>query len=147
MTSIASQAPSDRSFVGIAQSLLRIFAAAAYMQHGAQKLLGVFADAGMHGGGHGLPTRLLIAGIIELLGGGLILIGLFTRISAFIASGEMAVAYFWVHFPRGFWPIENKGELPVLFCFIFLFFAAAGAGPYAIDALLASRRSPRVAPA
>jgi putative oxidoreductase len=145
MTSFASQAPSGR-FAGIAQTLLRVFAAGIFMQHGAQKLLGAFADPAMHGGGHGLPTRVLIAGIIELVGGGCILTGLFIRVVAFIASGEMAVAYFTVHFPRGFWPIENKGELAVALCFIFLFFAAAGAGPYSLDAVIASRRHGRVDP-
>ena len=71
---------------------------------------------------------------IEVLCGALILFGLFTQIAAFIASGEMAVAYFKFHFPHGFWPVVNHGEVPVLLCFIFLYLAAAGPGPLSVDA-------------
>ncbi len=76
---------------------------------------------------------MMIAGIIEFGGGLLIASGLFARCAAFVASGEMAVAYFTVHAPHGFWPIINKGELAVAYCFFFLFVAAHGPGPYSLD--------------
>lgn len=137
----SSVALSQSKYAGIAQSLLRIFAAGVFMQHGAQKLLGAFAGPGAHhGAGQPLSGLILTAGIIELIGGAFILVGLFTRPVAFIASGEMMVAYFKVHFPQGFWPILNHGELPIVLCFTFLFMAAAGAGPISLDHLIASRR-------
>ena len=83
-----------------------------------------------------------MAGCIELIGGALLLVGLVTRPVAFLASGEMAVAYFKAHFPQGVWPIENHGESPVLYCFLWLFFAAAGPGPWSLDALIARNRRP-----
>jgi len=76
---------------------------------------------------------LIAAGAIELVGGILITLGLFTRLAAFIAAGEMAVAYFIGHFPKGFWPAANMGEAAILYCFIFLYLAAAGAGAWSID--------------
>jgi len=76
---------------------------------------------------------LMAAGVIELVAGALITIGLFTRLAAFIASGEMAVGYFMMHAPQGFWPLVNKGESAILFCFVFLYLAAAGAGAWSID--------------
>jgi putative oxidoreductase len=76
-----------------------------------------------------------IAGILELVGGLLIAIGLFTRPVAFILSGEMAVAYFMVHAPGGFWPVVNHGELAALYCFVFLYFAFAGPGPWSVDSM------------
>ena len=76
---------------------------------------------------------MLVAGIIEFGGGILILLGLFTRFAAFIAAGEMAVAYFLQHFPRGFFPIKNGGELAVVYCFLWLFVACHGAGKYSVD--------------
>jgi putative oxidoreductase len=140
-TSSNSSVPPRSAWADTAQSLLRIVAAGIFMQHGAQKLLGAFADPAVaHAASQHLTTRLLIAGCVELFGGGLILIGLFTRVAAFIASGEMAVAYFTVHIPRAFWPIQNKGELALVLCFIFFFLAAAGGGPYSVDYLIAWRR-------
>jgi putative oxidoreductase len=122
-------------------NLLRIFAGFAFAQHGAQKLFGWFGGMGPEGGTAQLMSLMGLAGTIEFVGGLLIMLGLFTRPIAFLASGEMAVAYFMSHFPRGFWPIENRGEPAVLFCFIFLFLAAHGAGTISLDALLARRRS------
>jgi putative oxidoreductase len=87
-----------------------------------------------------LTPLLTAAGWIELVCGTLILLGLLTRPAAFLASGEMAFAYFIGHFPHGFWPIQNHGEPAVLFCFLFLFFAANGAGPFSLDALIQGRR-------
>ena len=112
-------------------SVLRIVTAFLYLLHGTQKLFGVPHSAR---GAVALAPRLEAAGVIEVVGGLLILLGLFTRLVAFISSGEMAVAYFSSHAPRGLLPIQNGGELPVLFCFIFLYLAAAGGGPWSLDA-------------
>jgi putative oxidoreductase len=97
--------------------------------HGAQKLFGAFGGAVMT---HN--STMLAAGVIEFLGGLLIAVGLMTRPAAFIASGEMAVAYLWKHLPNGLWPIQNKGEPAVLYCFAFLFIAAFGAGRFGLGA-------------
>jgi putative oxidoreductase len=109
-------------------TLLRIVCGLLFACHGAQKLFGVF-------GGHGHPTTPLMwaAGFIEFLGGILIAIGLLTRFAALIASGEMAVAYFTMHAKASYFPIVNKGELAVLYCFLFLFIAARGAGKFGVD--------------
>ncbi len=82
---------------------------------------------------HPLPPLLIAAGVIELVAGILVTLGLFTRLAAFIASGEMAVAYWMQHFPKSFWPLANMGEAAILFCFIFLYLAAAGPGAWSID--------------
>jgi putative oxidoreductase len=112
------------------QSVLRIVAAALFLAHGTQKL---FAVPG--GSRVALASLLGLSGILEAGGGALLLVGLFTRPVAFMLSGEMAYAYFTAHLPRGNWPILNQGELAVLFCFLWLFFSAAGAGPISIDAI------------
>ena len=118
------------SFEPYAVSLLRIVVGFTFSLHGWQKLFGLF-------GGVGAPVRLAsvlgAAGILETIGGALIFLGLFTRPVAFILCGEMAVAYFRQHAPHGFWPIKNGGELAVLYCFIFLLIASAGAGPWSLD--------------
>jgi putative oxidoreductase len=108
-------------------ALFRIVIGFLFACHGAQKLFGVL-------GGQAQPLGSLagIAGIIEFFGGLLVMIGLFTSWAAFIASGTMAVAYFMVHFKGGFWPIENKGEAAVFYCFAFLYIAARGAGPWSV---------------
>jgi putative oxidoreductase len=114
-------------------SVLRIVAAFVYLAHGTQKLFGF--------PGHPFHPPVLAAtmfgaaGIIETIGGTLMLLGLFTRPVAFFISGQMAVAYFTQHVPQGFWPIVNGGELAVLFCFLWLFFLVAGPGPISVDAL------------
>jgi putative oxidoreductase len=127
--------PSGR-FSSIAYAAMRFVVGALLACHGAQKLFGVL-------GGHVEPRGSLhfFAGVIEIVAGPLIAIGLLTRIAAFIASGEMAVAYFKQHAPKGFWPIENKGELAVAFCFVFLFVFAYGPGRISLDR--AFRRAPR----
>jgi len=107
---------------------LRIVAAVLYLLHGTKKLVGF--PAGPHTG----DPLLVVAALIEIVTGILVAAGLFTREAAFLASGEMAVAYFTVHAPRSFWPIVSRGELPVLFCFIFLYVACRGAGPLSVDA-------------
>ena len=121
----------------VTYALLRIVSGFFFIHPGAMKILGWFG--GMPQGVQ-LTPLLTAAGWIELVCGTLICIGFLTRPAAFLASGEMAVAYFHAHLPRGFWPIQNHGEPAVLFCFIFLFFAANGAGPSSVDALLARRR-------
>jgi putative oxidoreductase len=113
------------------QSVLRIITGFLLMAHGAQKLFGFLAPPGMPAAPMG--SLMWVAGVLEFFGGLLFLIGLFTRPVAFILSGLMAVAYFMAHAPGGFWPLQNKGELAVLYCFVFLFFAAAGAGLWSVD--------------
>jgi putative oxidoreductase len=117
-------------------SLLRVVIAVLFMCHGGQKLLGYPAATQGTVPPFSLPG---ISGILELFGGLFVLLGLFTRPVAFILSGEMAVAYFMVHFRQGWWPIQNKGELAVIYSFAFLYLSAAGAGPLSLDAL----RKPR----
>ena len=109
---------------------LRVVAGFLFACHGAQKLFGVL-------GGHSelSDPEGLAAGIIEFVGGSMIALGLLASYAAFIASGEMAVAYFKAHAPRGFWPIMNFGELAALYSFLFLFVAARGSGKYSVDAL------------
>ena len=111
-------------------ALLRIVAGLAFAQHGAQKMFGLLG-----GNAAALTSQLGLAGIIEFVGGIMIALGLFTTPVAFVASGEMAWAYFQQHFPRGPWPIQNGGELAVLYCFIFLYLAAAGSGKLSIDSI------------
>lgn len=119
------------ALVDLTFTLVRVIIGLLFSCHGAQKLFGVLGGTSQLG-----HTKMMIAGIIEFGGGMLIAVGLFARIAAVIASGEMAVAYFTVHAPHGFWPIINKGELAVAYCFFFLFVAAHGAGPYSLDRLL-----------
>ena len=132
------------NLTGAAQSALRIAAGLAYFSHGAQKLLGWFGGMGPDGGTVELMSRFGAAGIIETVGGALLILGLFTRPVAFICSGEMAVAYFWMHWGgepgKLFW-WQNRGEVVMLFSFIWLFFAAAGAGPFSLDAWRSQRSS------
>lgn len=114
-------------------SVLRIMTGLLFFAHGSAKLLGfppmdIFANLE-------IMSLAGIAGILELVGGALIVLGLFTRPVAFILSGEMAVAYFMAHAPQNFFPILNGGEGAILYCFIFLYLAAAGAGPWSLDAL------------
>lgn len=132
----------DPKLVGYAQSALRIAAGLAYFSHGAQKLFGWFGGFGRDGGTAELASEFGAAGGIEVVGGALIVLGLFTRPAAFIASGEMAVAYFWKHWGGSgeMWWWQNGGELVMVYCFLWLFFAAAGAGPISLDALRLRRR-------
>ncbi len=125
-------------------SLLRIMAALLLLQHGTAKLFG-FPHVAMFDGLK-LFSLLGVAGILELFGGLLLLAGLLTRPVAFILSGEMAVAYFIAHAPKGFLPILNGGELAVLYCFVFLYLAAAGGGPFSLDSRRASLRAGAMPP-
>ncbi len=110
-------------------SVLRIITALLFLQHGLVKLLGWPMPGPAH-----LPPLMMAAAVIEVAGSVLVGLGLFTRLAAFIMSGEMAVAYFMGHAPSSFFPIANRGEGAILFCFIFLYVAAAGAGPWSVDA-------------
>ena len=118
-------------------SILRIIAAFVFLVHGTQKLFGFPAPFPMPQ----LPALFVAGGLIETFGGLVLLIGLFTRPVALVLSGEMAVAYFKFHAPQGFWPLLNDGEGAVLYCFIFLFLASAGGGPWSFDRLLRGRAS------
>lgn len=114
-------------------SVLRIVTALLFMTHGIAKHfkyppLPAFAKLE-------LVSLIGLAGVLEIVGGVLLILGLFTRPVAFILSGQMAVAYFMAHAPQGFHPLVNRGESAILFCFVFLYIAAAGAGPWSIDAL------------
>lgn len=115
-------------------SVLRIVAALCFLQHGLTKFLGFPGSAPAS-----MPLfPVLLGGLIELFGGLLLLVGLFTRPAAFIMSGEMAIAYFYAHQPHGLFPYNNGGELAIMYCFVFLYFAFAGGGPWGMDA----RRQP-----
>jgi putative oxidoreductase len=110
-------------------AILRIVAGLLFLEHGLSKFFAFPVPFPIHP----LPPMLVAAGVIECIAGVLITVGLLTRLAAFIASGEMAVGYFLMHFPQGFWPLANKGEAAILFCFGFLYLAAAGAGAWSID--------------
>ena len=123
-----------RSWAPPLLSILRIVAAFLFIQVGTAKLF-AFPGAVMPGGGTAAAWSLpWIAGVLEVFGGGLLLLGLFTRPVAFILSGEMAVAYFYGHAPLGFWPVLNQGAPAVFYCFLFLYFSTAGPGPWSLDA-------------
>ena len=114
---------------GTIYGVLRIFVGLLFMQHGLQKIFGLFG---------GLPPEApefvrWVAGLIELVGGAMVAAGFMTRIAAFLCSGLMAAAYFMAHFGKGFFPIENGGEITILYCWIFLFIAAHGAGKLSVD--------------
>jgi putative oxidoreductase len=126
----------SNQWYGYAQSALRIVAGLLFVAHGLQKVVGMFGGLGGHGATAPTGSLFWVAGVIELGLGTLFTLGLLTRPVAFVLCGEMAVAYFHAHFPRGFWPIQNGGELAVLYCFLFLFFCAAGAGPVSLDRAL-----------
>jgi len=124
-------------------AVLRIITGLLFLSHGTSKLLG-FPPSGMPGkiAVGSLPW---FSGVIELICGLLITIGLFTSIAAFIASGEMAVAYFMAHAPHGFHPLQNKGELAVIYCFVFLYMWTRGSGPVSLDAAFRRGKTTRAA--
>ena len=124
-----------RSWEPYLLSILRIVAAFLFMQFGTGKVLAFPAAIIPEGGTAPVGSLAWIAGFLEVVGGGLLLVGLFTRPVAFVLSGEMAVAYFYGHAPQGFWPVLNMGSPAILFCFLWLYISSAGAGPWSLDAL------------
>ena len=124
----------------MAVGILRIMAGLLFLAHGTQKFLS-FPAGEMAGMGLGLSSPGAYAGIIELVCGLMIAIGLFTRPAAFLASGTMAVAYFMAHAPQNFFPVNNMGDAAILYCFIFLYFVFAGAGPLSLDAMMRGKRT------
>ena len=120
----------------LALSILRIVVGLLFLEHGLAKLVGFPTAATMPA----MFALLWFAGVIELLGGALVAIGLCTRAAAFIMSGEMAIAYFYAHAPRNFFPLLNGGDAAVLYCFIFLYLAVTGGGGWSLDRLIAQRK-------
>ncbi len=123
-------------------ALLRFVSGVLFACHGAQKLFGALGGQQMTS-----SPLMLVGGIIEFFGGLMIALGLFAGFAAFLASGMMAVAYFMVHAKGGFWPIVNKGEPAVVYCFLFLYIASRGSGEYSLESLLFRRGAPRPAAA
>jgi len=117
------------------KSILRIVAAFVFITTGTMKLFAFPNGIPPNGGTVPLMSQMGIGGILEAFGGFLVLIGLFTRPVAFILSGEMAVAYFQFHYPQNFWPTVNNGTAAILYCFLWLYYSAAGPGPWSVDAL------------
>jgi putative oxidoreductase len=121
---------------GLFYALFRIVSGLLFAQHGAQKLFGWLGGMGEAGGSAPFLSLMFFAGLIEFFGGLLIAVGFQASWAAFIASGQMAVAYFMVHAPNALFPIQNRGELAVLYCFAFLYIASRGSGTLGIDSLL-----------
>lgn len=121
-----------------AYAIMRIIVGLLFFCHGAQKIFGWFGGVG--GGSVPLASLYGMAGILEVVLGALIAVGFLAGYAAFIAAGEMAVAYFMAHFPKSFWPLENEGEPAVFFCFVFLYVATRGAGIWSIDDSSGRRR-------
>jgi putative oxidoreductase len=130
-----------RSWEPYTRSVLRIVAGLTYSLHGYQKMFGLFGGMGGTGAKPPFLSLLWTAGVIETVGGALLILGLFTTPIAFILSGEMAFAYFIRHFPRSPWPIMSGGELAVVYCFLFLYLFTAGPGAWSLDNLL-RKKSP-----
>ena len=120
-------------------SVLRIVTALLFLEHGTQKFLS-FPPGDFAGVGWAFNNPAHFAGVIELIGGTLLLLGLFTRPAAFVASGTMAVAYWMVHAPQSAFPVNNQGDASILYCFVFLYFVFAGPGPLSVDAARNPRR-------
>ena len=133
-------------FSAVALNLLRIVTGFLFWQHGAQKFLGMFGGFGEDGGTAPFGSIFWVAGLLELIGGPLVMFGLFTRPVAFLLSGEMAVAYFSRHAPQDFWPMNNHGELAALFCVVFFYLAMHGGGRFSLDSLLSRRRAKALPP-
>lgn len=123
--------------------LLRVAAALLFMQHGVQKLFGWLGGAGPSGGTVPLDSLAGVAGVLEVFGGGLILLGLLTRPVALVLAGEMIAAYIIAHLPHGGLPVQNQGELALLYAAVFAFLLGNGAGPWSLDHWIAERRSRR----
>jgi putative oxidoreductase len=126
-------------FSGPLLSVLRIMTGLLFMEHGTTKLLG-FPATEMFAQPPEAGSLIWIAGVLELVGGALVAIGLFTRPVAFVLAGQMAAAYFMAHASQAFWPVQNQGDAAILFCFIFLYIAAAGGGPWSLDGVVFKRK-------
>lgn len=124
--------PNLSAYAPRALAVLRLMAGLLLLEHGTSKFFGFPVPFPMPGQ---LPPMLIAAGTIEIIAGGLVALGLFTRLAAFVASGEMAVAYFIGHASKGFWPVGNMGDAAILYCFIFLYLVFAGPGSWALDNL------------
>ena len=129
----------SQAWTGPALSLLRIISGLIFLEHGTQKFLG-FPGGERAGSGLALGDLGAYAGIVELAAGALIALGLFTRPAAFLASGTMAVAYWYAHAPQNAFPVNNGGDAAILYCFVFLYFVFAGPGPWSVDAMRGNRR-------
>ena len=129
-----------RSLTPYLRDILRIAAGFTFMAHGTMKLFAFPAGMGPHNMTVNLLSQFGLAGILETFGGALMILGLFTRPVAFLLSGEMAVAFFQVHFPRNFWPALSGGELAFVYCFLWLYLSAVGSGPLSLDAILKAKR-------
>jgi putative oxidoreductase len=132
--STSLRSPASSTLGPVTHAALRIGAGLLFMQHGVQKLFGFFGGVGPNGEAVQLMSQFGLAGVLETFGGLLIVLGLFTRPVAVLVALEMLVAYFQVHYPQGGMPIENRGELPLLFMLVWLFLAGNGAGPASLDA-------------
>lgn len=142
MTAYAESAGSPKERFGpAALAALRIVTGFLFFQHGAPKLFGSLPGTEEPRAPVELFSLIGLSGVLEVVGGLLILLGLFTRPVAFLLAGEMAVAYFMRHAPDGFWPGANGGELAALYCFVFLLFVAWGPGRFSLDARLFGRRT------
>jgi putative oxidoreductase len=133
-TALSGPWPALTKLAPVTHALLRIGVALLYMEHGVQKLFGMFGGfGGTPGGTVTLWSQMGLAGVLETFGGLLLLLGLFTRPVAFLLAGEMLVAFFQAHLPKGGVPLENGGELPLLYMLVFLFLLGNGAGPASVD--------------
>ena len=142
MTNVRMDTHTPEWMPGAAHALLRVVTGALFMEHGLQKLFGLLVDPSQPWrGAPPMFSQFWFAGVLETFGGLLIVLGLLTRPVAFLLAGEMAVAYFTAHFPRSSWPVLNGGEHTVLYCFIYLYLVATGAGPFSVDAELQRRRT------
>lgn len=122
------------------KSALRIMAAFIFMTSGTSKMFAFPAGVPPDGGTVEMMSQIGLGAFLEVVCGGLLVLGLFTRPAAFLMSGQMAVAYFQFHFPNSFWPTINGGVTAAIYCFIWLYFSAAGAGPWSLDALFRKKR-------
>ncbi len=136
LATVAVRATAFERYQPYVLSILRIMAGLLFFEHGLSKLFG-FPP---HGQMPGFMELEWFAGTIEFTGGALVALGLFTRPAAFLMSGEMAIGYFMDHAPRSFFPLLNGGDSPILYCFLFLYFVFAGAGPWSLDALVWRKR-------
>jgi putative oxidoreductase len=125
-------------YAPIMLSILRIVTGLIFLAHGTQKFLG-FPAGDMAGAGWALDNLGAVAGVIELVTGVLLVLGLFTRSAAFVASGTMAVAYWYAHAPQNMFPVNNAGDAAILYCFVFLYLVFAGPGPISIDQAIGNR--------